>query len=178
LFIAATLVLVLLRSVAVVAGPTPPAASCGNGLLDTGESCEVCPADCTPAACKPGKPTRRFTVMLAPPRGQEPTTATVRIAYRSDRLHLPAAGAAPAVRTRLTALAKTATLTPNALGYALRVVATGTEAFTNGPLFAVEFDSCAGPPAGTTDLSCVVEGCAGAGTPITGCTCSIAAASG
>jgi hypothetical protein len=115
-------------------------------------------------------------VELMPPRGQEPTAATVRVGYRSDRLHLPGAGGETAVRARLKPLAPDTTLTPNDLGYGLRVVALSSQAFVTGPLFAVELDTCTGTQsAAPADLSCLVEGCASSGTPITGCTCAITA---
>jgi hypothetical protein len=124
----------------------------------------------------PAATRRRFAVELRPPLGQKPTAVTVLVGYRSDRLGIPGSGGETAVRARLQPLAPDTRLTPNDLGYALRVVALSNQAFAPAPLFAVEFDTCRGAAAASAaDLSCVVEGCASSGTPIRDCRCAVSA---
>jgi hypothetical protein len=63
--------------------------------------------------------------------------------------------------------------TLNDLDYAVRAIVNRTTGVTDGTLFTTSFDTCAGArPAMLSDLSCVVEGCSGAGT-ISGCGCNV-----
>jgi hypothetical protein len=160
------------------AGPTPAgtAAQCGNGLLEAGESCASCAADCAVAKCQPGKTRVQFAVAFNAPEQAAVGTAVLRIAYRSDRLSLPGTGTAKTVQQRI-ASPQHAVMAFNDLDYALRVVAGRSGALPMGQVFTVEFDRCDGAPTPSpADLSCAVEACAGSTGPVDGCTCSITAA--
>jgi hypothetical protein len=152
----------------------PVAATCGDGLLGSDETCESCPADCQPTTCKT-KGRRKVIVELTPQNGYDTVGAvTVLLAYRKGVLSLPGEKDAPAVRARVKARQKTAQTFVNDLGYALRVVASSKDGLPAGPLLDVELDTCAGAPAAKADdLSCRVESCAQGGGRLRSCGCSV-----
>lgn len=177
--------------------PTPtPGPMCGNGLLEPGETCAECPADCTVSPCDASAPTATFTVNFAPPLGQDASSVTVLTAYRSSVLNIPGSGfgscgggsndghsCANAAdcpggqcikpQSRVKNTPRNAIVAVNNLGYAARVVISRSPLPT-GELFTVEFDTCLGAPAPTTaDVSCSVEGCSSSFGPIDGCTCTV-----
>jgi hypothetical protein len=154
-----------------------PAARCGNGLIEQGESCEACAADCKVEACEAGSGASTFRVELAAPPGSQPSAVTLLLAYRSSVLGIPGKGSDPEVRQRIESDASPAVLIPNDLGHALRVVVAKGGGFGSTTVVRVRFDRCAGarePALG--DLACVVEGCSGAAGAIHGCTCAVGAA--
>lgn len=153
-----------------------PTAVCGNGLLEPGETCEACAADCAVGACTATGTTVTIAVSFAGAPGTSPTTATTLIGYRSTRVSVPGAGNAQTVRQRITYPAPLPNVaSPNDLDYALRVVLGRNAGLSDGLLYSVQFDTCQGGGAVTAaDFACTMEGCAGAGGPITGCTCSVA----
>ncbi len=144
--------------------PTPTTAPtplpCGDGLLGPGETCTSCPQDCQVSPCTPSGETATFSVSYAPPPGQEKLDASVFLSYRSSVLSIPGSGTSNLVRMRVVAVpANLRLLTPNDLGYALRVIIS-REVALSGPQFTVTFDTCSGSPAPTTaDLACRDEGC-------------------
>lgn len=156
---------------------TPTAGSgavCGNRVLESGETCTSCPADCVTGPCaNPGPPTQAFIVDLVPPLGFEPTTATVQIGYDSTRLSLPGSATATSVRQRVVAPPPIPqAFTPNDLDYAVRVLISRNVPLSR--LFTVTFDRCGGAAAPTLgDLACTVESCAAGGTGVPGCTCTV-----
>jgi cysteine-rich repeat protein len=154
---------------------TPTARPCGNGLLEPDETCETCPEDCVPRACEPSTETSDWQVDFASEVGTSPTSVTVFLAYRSAVVSIPGSGFAPTVRQRVIVPPPPPFLfTPNDLDYALRVVLSRTGGLAQGPLFTVRFDRCEGaPPPDSADFVCSVEGCAGAGGSIDGCTCFV-----
>jgi hypothetical protein len=148
------------------------AAACGDGLLEEGETCAACVADCTPAPCTPGTALQRVRVDLTAPPESKLTAVTARLSYRSDVLHLPRDQGDAAVRKRLASALVPTALSASDQGYALRVVVVRNAGLESGPLVEVEFDRCAGARLPTAaDLSCVVEGCSGLAGPASGCTC-------
>ena len=157
------------------ATPAVASASCGNHLLDSDETCDSCPADCAPAACKAGGK-RRATIELSPQAGYEKIGAvTVLLAYRGGILAVPGEKSAAAVKARVKARQRGAQVFVNDLGYALRVVVSSNEGLPAGPLLDVDLDTCAGAPAAqVADLSCRVESCAQGGKRLRLCTCSAA----
>jgi cysteine-rich repeat protein len=172
--------------------PTPTVAPCGNALLEPNERdeicptpipdrqcaepCDDCPADCVPRECPlvDEPPTAAFDVLFQPPLGEQPTTVTVLIPYRTNLVSLPGTGTEPAVRRNL----RIPMPLPSALGandfeIAVRIVL-GRNDPLPATLFSVVFEVCDGAPAPlAADLLCIVEGCAAGGTPVTGCGCSI-----
>jgi len=163
-----------------VASPAgAPGARCGNHLLEPGEACDSCPADCAAASCE-RKGRRSATVALAPQPGYEAAGAvTVLLAYRTDRLAMPGSGGGPEVSARLRALQPGAQLFANDLGHAIRVVASSGDGLPPGPLFEIALDACAGAPApSAADLSCRIEACAAGGVPLTDCACTVTLHSG
>jgi hypothetical protein len=148
------------------------AAACGDGLLEEGETCAVCVADCTPASCTPGSALQRVRVDLSAPPESKLTAVTARLTYRSDVLRLPRDQGDAAVRKRLASGEAPTVLSADDEGYALRVVVVRNAGLDSGPLVEVEFDRCAGARLPTAaDLSCVVEGCTGLAGPVHGCRC-------
>lgn len=167
----------LLVVLALVPGPqqtTAAGATCGDHLLDAGETCEACPDDCSAAACtvpKGAKPVR-FAVEWAPPTGQSASSLTLLVGYRSDRVGLPGTGATPQVR--LEKAPANAIVLLNDLDYAVRVVLTKSGTIEPGQVFTLAFDRCESAPAPTaSDFSCRVAGCATAAGDLQGCSCRV-----
>jgi len=176
--------LVLLVAIVTVApapvraqAPSAAAKRCGDGLLDAGENCKDCPADCAPQACTPSTSHAVFEIKFVPPLAPDVTTTVLRVAYRSDRLSLPGAGTEAPVRARIKPSPGAAMVVANDLDYAVRVVVSGSTALPPGVLFTLEFDGCNGAPApSAADLSCAVEACANSSGPTNDCHCVVASA--
>ena len=150
-------------------------AVCGNHLFEEGETCESCPADCTPSACKTDKSSARvrFGVNWEPPFGVDASSLTVVVGYRTDRLSLPGSGAAPKIR--LDGAPANALVVVNDMDYAVKVVLAKSGGLEAGQLFTLEFDRCDGAAiAEPSDFSCRVTGCASAAGDVEGCTCAVA----
>ena len=157
------------------ATPTPPTTQCGNGLLEPGETCESCPADCVPAACTPSGDT--ITYALSLPASQTPVQVTVQLAYRSSVISLPGTGDALSVKQRV----RFAPPPPNANSftvfdrdYAVDVSSARTAGLPN-PFATARFDVCVGAGTAPTleDVSCTVQRCLdGGGAPIADCRCT------
>jgi hypothetical protein len=182
--------------------PTPTAtmgsaAVCGNGILEPGEFFEdptvgivgdsngsSCPADAMVLDCTPTSTQSFFEIHFEQPLGTSADTATVLLSYQSDVAGFPGSGllSPPQLFQGITLPAGPF---PSAFGgfdfdYALRVVigrSVPLEDVGAGLLMTVALNHCEGEPApALSDLACIVEGCAGNGSPINGCTCSIDAA--
>jgi hypothetical protein len=153
---------------------TPGGATCGNRILEPGETCASCAADCAAGPCNsPGAPTAAFRVNLVAPPGFQPTTATVLLSYDSTKLNIPGTGTATAVRQRVVAPPPVPqAFTANDLDYAVQVLESRN--IPLGQLCTVTFDRCAGAPAPTVaDLACTVLSCAQGGGGVSGCTCVV-----
>src|SRR5262249_50294767 len=94
------------------------AATCGDRLLEPGETCESCPADCVPLPCTPGAPLQTVTVNLAVPPGTSVSRLGVLVAYRTNIVNLPSSGLSSRVRNR----PPNSLVTTAGLAYALRVM--------------------------------------------------------
>jgi hypothetical protein len=158
--------------------PTPTvtpmgSGNCGNNVLEPGETCMSCAADCVVQPCTAVGPTIPFTMTLVPPAGQSPSGATVLLGYNSAKLSIPGTGSASSVLARITAPAPAPNpFIRNDQNYALSVVLGRPTPID--VLFTVTFDRCQGAPAPTVaDLGCSIVGCASGGPPIEGCGCSI-----
>lgn len=177
----AALAALSLPAAALADPPAPtPGASCGNGLLDSGETCQSCPADCTPRPCTASGQRPAVEVAFTAPRESlngdvrsfTPIAATLTVTYRTDRLQLPGKGLDKDVRARVTDVTSASeSVTTNDLDYALRLVVTDT-ARIPPHVGTIAFDTCKGAPAATdADLTCVVDACAGHGGPLADCYC-------
>ncbi|HSP99119.1 MAG TPA: hypothetical protein VL049_17995 [Candidatus Dormibacteraeota bacterium] len=161
------------------ASPTPtlPVGSCGNGLLQPGETCESCPADCQVAACTPSGATFTFAVALASSRA--PTDAEVELAYRSSVISIPGSGSDVTVRQRVRfAPPPPTTFMVDDLNYAVDITSARALGLpTAASLFATaKFDGCSGAfPPTVDDLSCIIVRCADASGAIPGCSCVVTA---
>ena len=170
-------ILALLFLTALTAPRSAPAAdaACGNRLLEPGETCDQCPADCAVQTCHPAKGRAVFAVEFTPPPAPDITTVVLRIGYRTDHISLPGKEAAKSVRDRLKS-SDHAVMAVNDLDYALQVVAGRPKALPAGRLMTIEFDRCGGaPPPALTDLSCAVLSCANSSGLATDCSCKIVA---
>lgn len=153
---------------------TPPPIPCGDGLLQAGQTCEDCPADCVPAACEPTAERAKFTIVLDVPAAQTAMNTTVFLAYRSSVLSIPGTASDADVRRRIRPLAPL----PQAfsvvdLDYAARLTARQPNGL-NTEFATADFDRCAGSPdPDVSDLSCTIEACEAATGPISGCTCRV-----
>lgn len=155
--------------------PGESSAVCGNGLLEPGESCATCAADCIVGACTATTSCVDVQVHFMGAPGTAPTTATTLLGYRSTRVAIPGSGSVASVRQRVTfpsPLPNVSSL--NDLDYALRVVLGRNGGLQDGLHYTVQLDTCAGaPPVTIADFACTMEGCAGGGGPIDGCRCEI-----
>jgi hypothetical protein len=151
-------------------------ATCGNGHIDAGESCETCAGDCVVHACKPGGKPRVFDVAFDPPSEMRVSSITVLLGYDSRRVSLPGEAGAESVTKRLGDRQGKAIVVTNDLGYALRAVFTRPGGIDSGRLFSIAVDACTGAPApSTTDFGCIIEGCAAASGRVAGCGCHVTA---
>ncbi|MGH3584170.1 MAG: hypothetical protein ACRDUB_21465 [Mycobacterium sp.] len=169
-----------------------PQNTCGNGFLEVGEACSLCPgataatpccdvgeacnacaADCQVQACTPGAPTVAFAVDLVAPLGFAPTTTTVLVGYDSAAMSIPGSGSVASVRQRVVAPPPLPqSFAPNDLDYAVRVLVSRN--IPVGQIATIAFDQCSGQPAPTlVQLACAVETCSQGGSPVPGCTCTI-----
>jgi hypothetical protein len=161
------------------ATPTPTvtpmmgSGNCGNRVLEPGETCATCAADCAIGPCTATSPTVAFAVDLVQPLGFDPTTAQVLLGYDSTRMSIAGSGTATSVRQRVLAPPPIPqTFAPNDLDYAVRVIVSRNTPL--GHLFTATFDRCSGQPAPTlADLACSVETCSQGGSPVPGCTCTV-----
>lgn len=147
--------------------------SCGNGLLESDESCESCAADCKPRPCEVSEQRETFVVKLSVPLAHQANSVTVRLGYRGDVLGFPGNGAETA-KDRINAMDAEAVLVPIDLDYALRVVVARAGGFQERAIFSATFDRCKNAEKVTqAALSCLVEGCAGSGGEIADCSCTV-----
>jgi len=175
--------------------PTP-STNCGDGLIENGETCAQCPADCIVHPCTPSASHATYTVNFAPPEGQDASSVSLLVVYRSNVLSIPGSGFGSCLgnsdmactkdsdcadgqcihpRSSIKNTPPSAIVSVNDLNYAVRVVVTRST-IPVGPLFTVDFDTCTGaPPATASDVSCSVEGCATGFGPLDGCTCAVSA---
>jgi hypothetical protein len=157
--------------------PTMSSSVCGNGILEPGETCASCPADCTVLACTGGMPIQTFRINFNAPPGSIATAVSSLVGYRSNRVSLPGSGSAPGsrVKNRPTGTSQLV----NDLNYAVRVVLQAQTGFTipSGRLYTIDFDTCSGAmPVTPADFGCQVESCGSSNGPIADCTCVVTTA--
>ncbi len=147
----------------------------GTGFIGDPEGTD-CPQDIEVLECTPSS--QMFTLMVAyePPVGTSATSVTSLLSYQSDVVQIPGTGRAREVADRFEELRdpNPFVFTVSDLDFATRVVFVDTGNLPAGVLYQATFDICEG--SGTPDASsfaCIVEGCAGAGGSLAGCTCSV-----
>jgi len=155
--------------------PTPtPTPVCGNGLLETGESCASCPADCVVIPCTASATTQKFRVAFTTPPAKNATSGAVLVGYRGNLVSVPGSGVnnaltGPRIQNRLSG----GVYSWNDLNYGLFTSVTRSLG-VSGNIFTIEFDRCQGAPAPTlADFGCNVEACASSSGTISGCTCQV-----
>jgi cysteine-rich repeat protein len=152
---------------------TPATTSCGDGLLEIGETCATCPAACEPAACAPT--TTTVTVSLTLSASRAPAEAAVQLAYRSSVISIPGSGNDIAVRQRVRAAPPIpSSFTVADLDYAVDIQSARAAGlpFTTAPFATARFDRCDGAAAPTVDdLACFVLTCSDSVGPIADCRC-------
>lgn len=153
---------------------TPRTTTCGDHLLESGETCSSCPDDCVATGCTPSGASTTFAVTVAGARA--PQTTSVQLAYRTSVLGLPGSGNDISVRQRVRAAPPIATsFGVNDLDYAVDIQAMRM-AGLGAPFATARFDVCTdAPPATVDDLSCVVLACTDAIGTIPNCSCTVAA---
>jgi hypothetical protein len=181
------------------ASPTPRPAVCGNGFLEEGETCAKCAVDCKVKSCTPTTTVLTFDVTFAPPLGQNASSVTALVGYRSDTVGLPGKGTGSCVggskdgkacasgadcpggqcvqpRSRVKNTPPGSIVGVNDLDYAVRVVLTRSSQIAPGRIFSVDFLGCQGAAAPTAaNFGCTVEGCASSFGSIDGCRCTVVA---
>lgn len=147
--------------------------SCGNGLLEKGETCASCAVDCAVKTCTPSGQTATFLAFFA--AGTEVTAVSLDLNYRSNLVQLPGTANEATVRARITGLPAGGQTIINDRNHGVRIVKSRTEPFPEGQFFQVQFDRCAGAPAPTVDdLVCVIDSCSDSfSLPVDTCTCDI-----
>jgi len=153
--------------------PTVNPAVCGNGLLESGETCANCAADCVVANCTPmATPPRTFRVEWAPPPGEPVSVIKVQLGYRSNLMSLPGIGPTPGPRVK-NRPSNSATVV-NDKNYAVEVQVSRSGSLPEGRLFNIDFDGCQNAAVPTTaDLACGILDCASSFGSVTGCTCAV-----
>lgn len=149
-------------------------ATCGNGLIDAGETCASCPADCAPSPCAKSTEQATFGVRISVPLDDPATSITTRLAYDPKSLHFPGNGLTPEAQQRIRNRPKGAATYASALASAVRVVQTKSDGLPSGEIYRVVFDRCKDAPStAPADLTCTVEGCAGKFGLVDGCSCTV-----
>jgi hypothetical protein len=144
-----------------------PASACGDGLLNTDETCAGCPADCSPHACEASPNTAVVNVSVAIPSGSI-KQLRISLYYRTSVVGLPNTG----LQTRFQAVTGVL-VRPTDQQYFVDVpvAAQGQGTLASGPVFAASFDRCGGAaPPTAADFACIVTNCGTA----SGCTCNAA----
>jgi len=146
---------------------------CGNGLLESNETCEDCPDDCTvERPCATASKRRVATVELLQAQGTYPLGFAIRIAYRGDKLSIPGTQFDSSVAERVATSKKSSHVVARDVEHSLRLVITDPEGLNDSSL-TITFDVCAGARAAADDAICWVEGCTGRGIDIRGCSCVV-----
>lgn len=162
------------RTSTATATATPTSgATCGNGLLEAGETCASCAADCAVQACTAATQKATFEVFFS--AGAEVTAVSLDLNYRSNLVQLPGKGNETTVRARITGLPTGGQTILNDRDYGVRVVKSRTEALPEGRFFTVEFDRCRNAAAPTVDdFTCVIASCADSfSLPVDDCRCDV-----
>ncbi len=156
---------------------------CGNGKIDSGETCDdgnvvdgdACPANCSISACAvSGSATASVSFSL--PAGANVAGLTVYLDYPEGSVQVPGVGSQAANAINNTPA--NTVFTPNDLNYALRVVLTENDnmQIASGALFDVTLNRCNSQPLpAASAFNCRVESASSttAGNNVYGATCAV-----
>ena len=137
-------------------------ALCGNGVLNTGETCDDgnnsdndgCPADCFIATCTPiAGTTRQVTVSFSAPVNQDVAALTLLLNYPEQKVFMPPGGPQNPIGTAnfvasypaSQVLIRAADLAPTGStgsGHAIRGVVADADPVPHGPIFQLKFQDC------------------------------------
>jgi len=163
-------------------GPALADATCGDGRLDPGETCDDgnrthadrCPANCVVEGCEADEKTAHAVdVHFAPPAGGRIGGLTVLVDFPEGRVTLPGPPMPDGV---VTEAPEGALSIPVHLAHALRVTVARHGILAPGPLFRVRFWGCRGAsPPSAADFACtVLEATDDFSNPVAGVTCAVA----
>lgn len=153
--------------------------------------------DCKVKNCTPTTTVVTFNTTFSPPPGQDASSVTALVGYRSDRVSIPGKGTGSCTggskdgkacttgtdcpggqctlpKSRIKNTPPGSIVGVNDLDYGVRVVLTRSGQIAAGRIFSVDFDTCQGAAAvAVADFGCTVEGCATSFGSIDGCTCTV-----
>jgi len=179
------------------ATPTARPAVCGNGVLENGETCAKCAADCKVKSCTPTSTVATFFVAFEPAPTTSATSVTALVGYNSAVVSVPGKGTGSCnagsnngkacnggadcpggqcvqPKSRVKNAPPASFIAANDFDYALSVVVTRSSQIAPGRIFSVDFDTCQGAAAPTLlNFGCTVTGCASSFGPIDGCSCTV-----
>jgi len=158
---------------------------CGNGKIESGETCDdgnvvdgdACPANCSISACAvSGSATA--SVSFAVPAGASVAGLTVYLDYPESAVQVPGQGSQAAVQNAIANTPSNTVFTPNDLNYALRVVLTENDnmEIAAGALLDVSLNRCNSQPLpAASAFNCRVESASSTtpGTNVFGTTCTV-----
>ncbi len=143
-----------------------------NGLVGTPDGTS-CPQDAEILACDPNEERSSFEVVLLPPTGAVPTSASMLVGYRSDQINI-----GDRDREAVQDIGPSSTVFSfRDFDYAVRLAWAGTNPLDDDEgtaLVRLNFSLCSA--AQLPDLSsvaCSIEGCSGLGGPLDGCACEL-----
>ena len=167
--------------------PVPPTATrtatmgggpvCGNGVLEPGEDCTSCAADCVvqPCTAVTGPPFETFKVSYSQPAGTVASLVQVRLGYKSNLVSLPGTGSGPTSRVHLIQSGTSRLVNDQGYDVLVTVQEQVVGGFlTPGDIFTIDFDRCQSQPLATpADFGCTVLQCSSSFGDVTGCTCTV-----
>jgi len=164
---------------------TAGAATCGNGVLEDGESCDdgnmitnppsdTCPSDCTIINCATAGTTRTVSVSFTPPAGKSVSSISVLLEYPDGTVKVPGTGSDTSVQSAVSNTPSGALVAAVDYDYALVVQLAGTRAMTPGKLFDLTVRDCRGVAVPTADqFKCrVTDASAPDASSVSGVTCA------
>ena len=160
-----------------------PAAVCGNGAQEPGESCDdgntsnndPCPANCIIAPCAPISGSERLLdVSFTPPAGVGVAGMTVLVDYPEGKVSIPGSGNGLPAGT-ITDLPAGASGNSNDFDHALREVVVNAINMPPGRLFRIHSQNCQDATAPTAgEFTCtVLDASDSSGNDVAGVTCAV-----
>ena len=193
--IAAALVLALSSTIPARAADSPSGgavAVCGNGVVESGETCDdgnsrdesdpgvpvnpldTCPKNCRTGSCSSSGTPKTAAVTLTLPEGTAGVGGlTVFLDYPDQLVSIPGTGSN--IGDRIGGLQAGTLGAPNDLDYGLLEVLASSSSVAPGRIFTVTFDTCQGtPPVQATDFRCLVKDASDSmGLAVAGAGCTV-----